>query len=837
MIGIVIVSHSRKLAEGLRELAQQMVEGKAAIALAAGTDDPDSPLGSNAQQIFQAIESVYSEDGVVVFMDLGSAILSAETALDFFPRHQKENIHLCEAALVEGVLSAAVHTTGGGDIESVIKEAREALYAKASQLGIDIAEKGESRDVHPSTESTQEIVLPVRNKLGLHARPAAQFVSMAGKFQSEIFVKNLSKNTDFVNAKSINQIITLGVRHGHQIMIAAAGPDASDSILSLKKLIGANFYEEEQEFISYPLKQDDGIIQKAEQAGNVLTGIPVSPGIAIGRSYVYRPVIPEVKEYMITDPDAEITRFHKALDEVNKDIDALRNESEKTMDAYDVTIFDSHILYLNDPALVDRTRYIIREQQINAEAAWQTAIEEMMHSYKSIGDQIVRDREINLIDIGLQVIGKLTGRPRTLPIPDIASILLVRELNPSETAQLNPEKILALCSETGNKTSHSAIVARSFGIPAVFGVGESLAEIDNDTTLIVDGNEGILIIEPDDETLETYREHQHTAESEKQIAVSKTHDRAITLDGKVVGIAANVSNISDVRSALRHGAEGVGLFRTEFLYMNRTGLPSEVEQYEVYKEAADLLGTRPLIIRTVDIGGDKPVPYLNITKESNPFLGWRGLRYCLDQIDVFKTQLRAILRASYKRNVMLMFPMVATVREMRAARAVIDEVKHELSQEEHTFNDDIKVGAMIETPSAVMMAHRLIQEVDFFSIGSNDLIQYIFAADRTNSRVAALGDPLDPAVLRMIRDTISVTHAAGKWIGLCGEMAGDRLALPLLLGFGLDEFSMSPALISEWKEAVRSISAKKATDLAEQALHCISAEEVKNLCSDFLHHE
>ncbi len=834
MVGIVIVAHSNKLAEGVRDLAQQMVQGKAAIAIAAGTDDPANPLGTDASKIFQAIDSVYSDDGVVVLMDLGSAILSAETALDFFPDHQKENIYLCEAPLVEGVLSAAVQATGGGNIESVIEEARNALNAKTSQLGIDTTLKDAEQEVHGPADSTQEIVLPVRNKLGLHARPAAQFVSTASKFKAEIFVKNLSKNTDFVNAKSINQIITLGVRHGHQIMIAAAGSDASDAILSLNKLIDSNFNEEENASILTPLSQKDKGVRESKQNRNVLEGIPVSSGIAIGNAFIYRPVIPDVQEYGITDIEIEITRFRNALDEVKKDIETLQRETKKSMDAYDASIFESHLLYLNDPALVDHTRDIITEQLINAEAAWETALKEMINSYKSIGDQIVRDREVDLIDIGSQVMSKLTGKPRTHPDPDEPSILIAQELNPSETAQLNPEKILALCAEKGNKTSHSAIVARSFGIPAVFGIGERLLEIEETTTLIVDGNEGIVIVEPDNDTLKTYRKHQETDTAAKQKAVTRTLDKAVSVDGTVVGIMANVSYTSDIKYALEHGAEGVGLFRTEFLYMNRTTLPSEEDQYKVYKEAADLLGNRPLTIRTVDIGGDKPVPYLNIIKEPNPYLGWRGLRYCLDQIDVFKTQLRAILRAAYDRNVLLMFPMVTTVREMRAASAIINEVKQELSQDGYTFNDTIKIGAMIETPSAVMMAHRLINEVDFFSIGSNDLTQYVLAADRTNSKVATLGDPFDPAVLKMIHDTIVVAHNAGKRIGLCGEMAGDRLALPLLLGFGLDEFSMSPKLISEWKEALRSISAIKAKELAREALQCIAADDVKHLCSEFL---
>jgi multiphosphoryl transfer protein len=833
MIGIVIVSHSKKLAEGIRELAVQMTRDQVNIAIAAGIDAPDNSLGTDTSQIFQAIESVYSDDGVIVFMDLGSAILSTETAIDFFPDYQKENIYLCEAPLVEGVLSAVVQVAGGSNIDSVLTEARNALQAKASQLGIEDTKREESKGKWIFKESSQEIVLPVRNRLGLHARPAAKFVSTANKFSSEIFVKNLSKNTDFVNAKSINQIITLGVRHGHQIMIASSGIDAGDSILALKKLIESNFNEEEPEFISFPLKEEDEI-QKPEQRADTLTGIPVSPGIAIGPVYIYRPHLPDIPEYVAPSPDIEITRFINAIDEVKKDIERLRQKSSTSMDRYDASIFEAHLLYLNDPALIERTRDIIFKEAINAEAAWQSVIEEMIISYKSLGDQLVRDREVDLLDISSQVISRLTGIRRMHPEPEETAILVVEELNPSEAAQLKKDKILALCSEKGNKTSHSAIMARSIGLPAVFGIGEKIEKIDKNSTLIVDGNQGIIIMNPDMETLTRYRKLRDKEIQEKKEAISRAFQKASTIDGTTVSVVANVANIADIKSALENGANGVGLFRTEYLYMNRLSLPSEEEQYRIYKEAADLLRNRPLTLRTLDIGGDKPIPYLNIKKEPNPFLGWRGLRYCLDEISIFKTQLRSILRASYQRNVQLMFPMVATVPEVRAAKAILAEVMKELSQDGIPFNQDIKIGVMIEIPSAVVMGPHLIKEVDFFSLGTNDLTQYVLAADRSNSNVVALCDPFDPAVLLMIRETIAAAHAAGKVAGMCGEMAGDLRALPILLGLGLDEFSMIPTVISEWKEKLRQTSLTRAKHLAEQVLQCTSVEEVKLRYAEYI---
>lgn len=829
MIGIVIVSHSKKLAEGIRELAAQMTQGKAAIAIAAGIDDPDNPLGTDATQILEAIESVYSEDGVVVFMDLGSAIISAETALDLLPDDKRRNVYLCEAPLVEGVLAASVQASSSGDMDSVVREARESLGAKKSQLGTESMDNGSPKQAAVAGDS-REIVLTVQNKMGLHARPAAKFVSTASTFQSEIFVKNLSKNTDFVNAKSINQIITLGVRKGHEIMIAASGPDADEAILTLQKMIKDKFDEAEEE----PDEADTTPRAVDATESNELTGIPVSSGIAIGPAYVYKPSLPEVREYVVQNIDAEVARFQNAIEEVKNNLETLQNESIRTMDQYDAAIFEAHLLYLNDPALTERTQAIIHEQQMNAEAAWQMAIEEMVSSYQSLDDPIVRDRQVDLLDVAAQVIYQLTGLPRQGPDPDTPSVVVAQELNPSETAQLKPEKILGLCCERGNKTSHSAIMARSLGIPAVFGVGPSLRSVEESSTIIVDGGKGKIILEPTEAQITYYRKQQEEEQRQRKVAERTKDKKAVTRDGRRVEVVANVSSISEIKTALANGAEGIGLFRTEFLYMNRTAPPSETEQYEIYRQAAELLGDLPCIIRTIDVGGDKPVPYLRIKKEANPFLGWRGIRYCLDEINIFKTQLRAILRASHNTNVKIMFPMVATIREVRAAKAIVSEVMEELTNAGFDYNRDIEIGIMIEVPSAVIAAQKLINEVDFFSIGTNDLTQYTMAADRTNERVSSLADPFEPSVLSLIRDTISAAHKGGKWVGMCGEMAGDLEALPVLLGFGLDEFSMSPSVIPQFKEKLSTLTMDTARSAARKALQCTSSEEVKQLCSHLI---
>jgi len=833
MVGIVIVSHSKQLAEGVRELAAQMVQGKVTLAIAGGIDDPENPLGTDATQVQQAIASVYSEDGVVVLMDLGSALMSAEMALEFLPEEQRDRVYLCEAPLVEGAIAAAVASASGSDIEQVIAEARGALAAKAAQLGVgsDLTDHLKNTTLHFSNppeqssvssskkQPTKEIRLTIRNQLGLHARPAAKFVATAARFQSQIEVRNLTRDTEAVRADSINQVAILGVRQGHEIAITAQGEDADEALAALQVLVEANFGEDDAVLKSRLAAQTEANPQNKGE----LSGIPASPGVAIAPVFRYYLTSIQVQEYYVEDAKAEWQRLQAAVQTAQQEIQALRQTTQ--ISDNEAAIFDAHLLFLADPALLDPVRQHIFEQHQNAEAAWQAVVDEMVAAYRKLEDVYMQQRANDVVDVGQRVLRSLGGiTPNILDLPQ-PSILVATELTPSDTAQLDPTKVLGICTTLGSATSHSAILARTLGIPAVVGVQPEVLHLTNGTLLALDGESGKVWVEPSD-TIAALQVKREAWLAAQQQALAKAKAPAVTRDGRQVNVFANIGGIADAQAALEHGAEGVGLLRTEFIYLDRTTAPTEAEQLAVYQAIAQVLNTRPLIVRTLDVGGDKPLPYLGLQPE-NSFLGWRGIRFCLDQPDILKTQLRAILRASPGHRIKVMFPMIATVAEVQGAKAILAEAQTELLQAAIPFDQAMEVGIMVEVPSAVAIADQLAAEVDFFSIGTNDLTQYIMAADRTNPRVAKLADALHPSVLRMIHQTVQAAHKADIGVGLCGELAADPLATPILLGLGLDELSLNSQAIPALKQAISQLTVAEAEAIAQAAMKLDDAAKVR----------
>ena len=834
MVGIVIVSHSRQLAEGVRELAFQMVQGKVSFAVAGGIDDPAHPLGTDPIKVHQAIASVYSDQGVVVLMDLGSALMSAEMALEFLPQEQRDNVHLLEAPLVEGAIAAAVEAAAGSNIEQVMAEARGALAAKATQLGVvssplSVVSSKEQRTTDEG-HRTKELRLTVRNQLGLHARPAAQFVATAARFQSQITVRNLTRGTEYVRSESINQLAMLGVRQGHELAIAAQGSDADQALVALQALVEANFGEAETPLKSQPTAQN----KVTPQNKGELLGIPASPGVAIGPVFLYHPTpLQVVERHVVDDVETEWQRLQAAIQTAQQEIQALEKQTA-TQIGDDAAIFNAHLLILADPALIDAVCQRIFEQRMNAEVAWQAVVDELVTAYRTLEDSYMQERATDVVDVGQRVQRLLTVTATlNLDIPQPV-ILVASELTPSDTAQLNPTNVLGICTTLGSATSHSAILARTLGIPAVVGVESELLNLTNGTLLAFDGESGKVWVKPEPDILTALQAKRDARNAAQQQARAKAQHPAVTRDGRRVTVVANIGGIADAQVALNLGAEGVGLLRTEFLYLDRTTSPSEDEQLAVYQAIAQVMGTRPLIIRTLDVGGDKPLPYLGLQQEANSFLGWRGIRFCLDQPEVLKTQLRAILRASPDHQIKVMFPMIATVPEVQAAKAILAQVQTELCQTGISFDEAMEVGIMVEVPSAVAIADQLAAEVDFFSIGTNDLSQYIMAADRTNPRVATLADALHPAVLRMIHQTVQLGKMAGICVGLCGELAADPLAAPILLGLGLDEVSLNPQAIPALKQAITQLTVAEAEAIAQAALKLDSAARVRALVSTCL---
>ncbi|RMF04835.1 MAG: HPr family phosphocarrier protein, partial [Chloroflexi bacterium] len=486
MIGIVVVSHSQKLAEGVVELVNQMTQGQVPLVAAGGIDDPQHPIGTDAIRILDAIESVFSPDGVLVLMDMGSALLSAETALDFLPDEQRTAVRLCSAPLVEGAMAAAVQATATTNLDEIVAEAHNALIPKTGQLGDVIPPAQADAPPAPGAETAQSTTLTIRNQHGLHARPAARFVSTAGRFESQITVRDLDSGKGPVNAKSINQVATLGAGKGHRVVVTAAGPDAAEALSALEQLAAANFGEAETAHLAEAASQPAA----APAAGDRPAGIAVSPGIAVGPVALYRPAVIAVTPHTISDPQAEHERLESAIQKAKTEIAGLYRQAKKVVGGYEAAIFEAHQLFLDDPALVNTARAVISAEKINAEAAWQRAVEQTVADYRALGDEYLQARADDVLDVGRRVLKLLAGvAPPSLDFEEPV-ILVARDLAPSDTAQLNPEKVLGLCTELGSATSHSAILARALGIPAVVGLGETILHVTDNSLLALDGATG-----------------------------------------------------------------------------------------------------------------------------------------------------------------------------------------------------------------------------------------------------------------------------------------------------------------------------------------------------------
>lgn len=559
-----------------------------------------------------------------------------------------------------------------------------------------------------------------------------------------------------------------------------------------------------------------------------LEGIPASEGIAIGPAFVYQPEEPEFERRQVEDVEAELERFQKAVERSKEQLSAIHARAKEEVGEDTARIFEAHLLILDDPAFLEKVYGKIKGERLNAEAAVAEAVEEFVATFEAMKDEYMRARAADIQDVGKRLLRNLLGLSEK-SLAELASsvIVVAKDLAPSDTAQMDKSLVLGFCTAGGGTTSHTAIMARILGIPAVVGIGEEILNVESGQVLIVDGQGGAVIPEPSGGLVAEYRQRQREFRVRREAELAAAQKPAQTLDGYRVEVVANIGDVESAKVALEYGAEGVGLLRTEFLYLNREDLPSEEEQYTAYRAIADIMEQRPLIIRTLDIGGDKQLPCLEIGEELNPFLGYRAIRLCLERVDLFKTQLRAILRAGHERNVKIMFPMIADLEEVRQAKKLLAEARAELEAKGVPFASDVEVGIMVETPAAAFAADILAEEVNFFSIGTNDLIQYTMACDRTNERVGYLYQPLHPAILRLVRGVIEAAHGAGKWVGMCGEMAGEPLAIPILLGLGLDEFSMNATAIPKAKEIIRSLNMEEARQEASYILNLKTVKEVR----------
>ncbi len=680
----------------------------------------------------------------------------------------------------------------------------------------------------------KQLDVVIRNPTGLHARPAKTFVNIAKQFKSDIRVLHGEKKA---NAKSLISMLTLGAERGSQISILVDGEDEDAAMAEIEAALASGLGEGDQlgqaSAVQKPAPESTdgkGQVQPAQASAvqsrsampaNQIRGIPAAPGIAIGPVFQLKRSEIVIVDESCDDPDEELERLKAAIEKARGQLVLLRKQLLTSNAHSEADIFDVHLELLDDAELLDAVLVKVQKKQ-SAARAWQSTIETRAQGIAALNDPLLSARAADLHDVGYRVLRILMGADEQgFALPDHPVIVIAQNLSPSDTASLDRSRVLGFCTAAGGPTSHAAIIARALNLPAVVSAGAEILAVDNATQVVLNGIDGTLVIAPSEDVLEQSRQAQHRWQTLRSEAHKSAAQPAVTRDGHRVEVVANIGGLEDARKAVQMGAEGVGLLRTEFLFLDRADAPSEHEQFEVYRDIVLALNNQPVIVRTLDIGGDKPLLYVDVPHEENPFLGERGIRLCLARPDLFRLQLRAILRAAAYGPLRIMFPMVADLSEWRAARALVEELCRDLNAPLP------EMGIMVEVPSAALMADAFASQVDFFSIGTNDLTQYTLAMDRMHPKLAGKSDGLHPAVLRLIARTVDAAHKAGKWVGICGELGADPQAVPILVGLGVDELSVSVPAIPTVKAQIRSLDFPASQSLAEQALSCAVAPEVR----------
>ncbi|HDY9934414.1 TPA: phosphoenolpyruvate--protein phosphotransferase [Staphylococcus aureus] len=568
----------------------------------------------------------------------------------------------------------------------------------------------------------------------------------------------------------------------------------------------------------------------------LIKGIAASDGVAIAKAYLLvEPDLTFDKNEKVTDVEGEVAKFNNAIEASKVELTKIRNNAEVQLGADKAAIFDAHLLVLDDPELIQPIQDKIKNENANAASALTDVTTQFVTIFESMDNEYMKERAADIRDVSKRVLSHILGVE--LPNPsmiDESVVIVGNDLTPSDTAQLNKEFVQGFATNIGGRTSHSAIMSRSLEIPAIVGTKSITQEVKQGDMIIVDGLNGDVIVNPTEDELIAYQDKRERYFADKKELQKLRDADTVTVDGAHAELAANIGTPNDLPGVIENGAQGIGLYRTEFLYMGRDQMPTEEEQFEAYKEVLEAMDGKRVVVRTLDIGGDKELSYLNLPEEMNPFLGYRAIRLCLAQQDIFRPQLRALLRASVYGKLNIMFPMVATINEFREAKAILLEEKENLKNEGHDISDDIELGIMVEIPATAALADVFAKEVDFFSIGTNDLIQYTLAADRMSERVSYLYQPYNPSILRLVKQVIEASHKEGKWTGMCGEMAGDETAIPLLLGLGLDEFSMSATSILKARRQINGLSKNEMTELANRAVDCATQEEVIELVNNYV---
>ena len=816
MVGIVVVSHSRLLARAAVALAEEMLHGgQVRIVVAAGLDD--TTFGTDATQIHDAVVAADQGDGVVVLMDLGSAVLSAELALDLLDDAQRGRVVLCPAPLVEGLVVAAVSAATGAGRDEVAAEALAALTGKQEHLAASPPDAPTASP--PGGEHT--ITFTVTAPHGLHARPAARLVQLVREFDAEVQLRNVTTGSGWVPASSLTRVATLGAREGNAVEAAAGGRQAREALDALTALAARHFDDA-------PLPAPAGEGAAGEPA--IVSGpIPVSAGIGIGP--VRRMHAPsrtmvdlDVADGTADDPAVEWQRLQAAVTAARADVGAVRERVAREVGAAEAAIFDAHLAILDDPDLLSETRHRVAEGRA-AEPAWAESIRQAAEAFGALSDPYLRARADDVRAVGGQVLGHLRGVPPSAdPADGERMVLVAADLTPAAAATLDPQTVAAVVLAEGSPTAHSAILVRARGIPAVVGAGGAILGVAEGTLLAVDGGTGEVAVDPDDDVLQDFRARAEASTRRRGEALRRANDAAVTRDGVQVLVGANLGSLDDARAAAICGADVAGLVRTEFLFLGRSHAPDVDEQEAAYRALAEAMSGARLTLRTLDVGGDKPLEYLPMPAEANPFLGVRGVRLSLARPQLLADQLLAMVRVAHDVPLSVMFPMVSTVEEVALARRALDDAIKQTGLGEPA---GLQVGIMVEVPAVALKTATVAPLVDFLSIGTNDLTQYALAAERGNEAVSRLGDPLDPGVLRLVD---AVCRGAGDTlVAVCGEVAADERAAALLVGLGVRELSVVPHAVPTVKDAVRRLSATDSAALAAAALEAPSAAAVRAL--------
>jgi phosphocarrier protein FPr len=799
--------------------------------------EPEGAIGTDMELVHAAIERAAGADGVLVLMDLGSAVMSAEMAAEMIGAERADvQVVLSDAPLVEGAVAAAARASAGAALDEVAAEARAALGMKAAQLGTAEPAGAPAAPVAPAEPGTaaRETRLDVAIPLGLHARPAARVVETAARFDARITVLDETTGRGPADARSLSGLVMLAVPQGHTLLVRAEGPDAQPALDALGDLAAEGFGDEPAAAPAAAAPRTGRPVAPAAELappapGVVLTGVPVAPGIVIAPAR--RPVaaaVEAVDEQPAGDLEAERARLEGARAAARADLEAARGRIAERAGEAEAAIFDAHLLLLADTALTDPAERAIAEGA-GAAKAWAAAVAEAAASYRRLDIPYLAERAADVEDVGARVLrhlagaGELGGGPAADP-----GILVVSDLSPGEAAALDPDVVQGLAVAHGGATSHAAILARGLGIPAAVGLGEQVLAVPDGTPLVLDGAAGTVEVDPPADELAARRQAREADDERRRRALERAGLPAETRDGRRVEVAANVGAVDEVAGAVELGAEGVGLLRTEFLFLDRDAPPTEAEQREVYESVAAALGGRPLVVRTLDAGADKPLAFLDQAREDNPFLGVRGIRLSLAQPELLRAQVRAIVALAGHHDVRIMFPMVATLAEYRAARAVVEAARAELDA------PPLPIGIMVEVPSVAVAAERFAAEVDFFSIGTNDLTRDTMAAERGNEAVAGLLAGPAPPVLRLVAGIARAAGERERWVGVCGELAGDPAGAILLAGLGVDELSMAAPRIPAVKEALRAVTWDQAREVATRALDEDDTDAVRRLVAPLI---